>query len=798
MLSFARKTTLLWLGGVLLLGSVRTPAEAGAPTREDDGSAKKLPLAESPTNHSHRGLRARTGGKKFSPHLDPSDEAAPAREATAVSKNAKRAPGQEGPVALADTLAPESPAGQKRTSAPRSPALSTKGPVQPKRASFAQGPPLEKPTFAQAGDDGREKEPVARIVVTAEPVEEASQRAPTAFVSVLETQKRAEEGETVVDALAEAVGVQVRRFGGLGAFSTLSVRGSSANQVQIYFDGVPLSRARNETVDLSDLPIDSLERIEVYRGVAPLSFGTQALGGVVNLVPRKPGPEPTTEVAAQGGSFGTRKVTGFHSRRLGRTEVLGHVSYLGSEGDFSFLDDNGTPLQPADDEVVERKNNAFDSVDALLRVGVPWRKEVRADLVQEVFFKDQGVPGVGNTQSDTASFREFRSLSYLRTRSRGWLWSPLDLEATVFGSFQREEFQDREEDLKLGPQDRDDRSVFVGGNLLGVVYALSGHVFSVFLGLAHERFDGENRIPEDGDEPTQTRLRFSAGLQDEWTLFRERLLLVPSLRFERIRDRIGERLPVGQVVGEPVSVGRTLWNPALGARLEVFPWLALRGNLGLFERAPNFTELFGTREAVSGNEKLRSERAFNRDVGFTVEHDFEGIVENLRLEYAYFDNDFDDIIVLVPVNRARFKPLNVGGARIRGHEFSLSASFRELFRLDLNYTRQDAENRGADPTTRGRRLPLRPRDELYARFEVSGSRWEAHYELSFVGGNFRDPVNFDRVPDRDIHTVGASFSPWPWIRFSLEARNVTDNQVQDVAGFPLPGLSLFGTVKIRP
>jgi iron complex outermembrane receptor protein len=82
----------------------------------------------------------------------------------------------------------------------------------------------------------------------------------TAFATVIDTSDAPREVTSLADVLSESVGVQVRRFGGLGAFSTLSVRGFSPGQVQIYFDGVPLTRADNETVNLGDLPIAAFIR----------------------------------------------------------------------------------------------------------------------------------------------------------------------------------------------------------------------------------------------------------------------------------------------------------------------------------------------------------------------------------------------------------------------------------------------------------------------------------------------------------------------------------------------------------
>jgi len=98
-------------------------------------------------------------------------------------------------------------------------------------------------------------ERLGEVVVTAPSLaERRAAEDPTAFATVIETGAAPTEVKTLTDVLADAVGVQVRRYGGLGDFSTVSIRGSSAGQVQLYLDGVPLSRAENEVVNLADLP----------------------------------------------------------------------------------------------------------------------------------------------------------------------------------------------------------------------------------------------------------------------------------------------------------------------------------------------------------------------------------------------------------------------------------------------------------------------------------------------------------------------------------------------------------------
>ena len=74
---------------------------------------------------------------------------------------------------------------------------------------------------------------------------------------------------------------------GLGSYSTLSIRGSNANQVRIYVDGVPLNNAQGGEVNLSDLSFDNLEKIEIYKSGSSPGFSGSAIGGTVNLVTSK-------------------------------------------------------------------------------------------------------------------------------------------------------------------------------------------------------------------------------------------------------------------------------------------------------------------------------------------------------------------------------------------------------------------------------------------------------------------------------------------------------------------------------
>src|SRR6185436_7462950 len=241
-------------------------------------------------------------------------------------------------------------------------------------------------------------------------------------------------GETLPQLLSELPGVTVTRLGGLGALATLSLRGSAANQVAVYVDGVPLNSAVWGGVDVGALPIADVDRIEVYRGMSPTAFGSSAIGGIVSLESRAP-EQSGLAAYAGGGSFRT----GFGGAQASwagrRVRLYLGAHYLGSRGDFIYYDDNHTPAEPGDDEPNRvRENNALEQLDGLARAAVPLagRRQLLATL--SFFGRDKGLAPYGSYEAQGASLGTRRFLGSVRYDSRDDLGPGGRLRVTAYGS----------------------------------------------------------------------------------------------------------------------------------------------------------------------------------------------------------------------------------------------------------------------------------------------------------------------------------------------------------------------------
>ena len=244
------------------------------------------------------------------------------------------------------------------------------------------------------------------------------------FVTVVHVDDHAGERATAADLVGATVGAHVRSLGGLGAFSSVSVRGEAPGQTAVFVDGVPVSRIAAVTADLGRFDADDVDRVELYRGGAPVELGGAALGGALNLVtPLGRGPHGERWRAAIGlGSFGARSTRlsyGDGDPAAGTAYWIGG-GYAGSFGDFVYFDDGGTNLDPSDDRWTRRKNNGYDQLDAAIRAGgtrAGWRWRAGGTAL----VKRQGVPGSAWQQSmrGLARHRERPGLGRGRGRAVG-------------------------------------------------------------------------------------------------------------------------------------------------------------------------------------------------------------------------------------------------------------------------------------------------------------------------------------------------------------------------------------------
>jgi iron complex outermembrane receptor protein len=628
------------------------------------------------------------------------------------------------------------------------------------------------------------------VVVEGQLATRARQRRPTAFATVLRVDGSVRSYESVGQLLEQAAGVHIVRHGGLGAFSTVSLRGAPPGQVAVYVDGVPMQSAAQTVVNLAELPMSAIQAIEVYRGGAPLALGPGRPGGAIHLTTAITG-GASARVAR--GSFDTWDASGRVGATLGALSARLHGGYQGSDGDYAYRNDNGTPFNTADDAEATRRNNRFDMTHGGALVAWQpdprWRVQAAGTLQRQA----QGFPGLGNVPAPNARSRLSRGSGQLSlTRS---LEGDGRIEAAAILQRDRRRFEDAEGRLGLGRHRTDDRLASEQAALRTLLPRRLGVQLEGGLSLRLEHAELADALDGRPDPPPSARRTSSAEAGVRWQPLSGPLLLVAVERWDRIDDRLRAAGAVGPAPA--TDAVRETRSPQLGARLALAGGVELRGNWSRAERVPDFLEFFGDQGGVSGNPALRPERVESRDAGVAWSGRLPGGVRG-SLEWARFASSGDDFIVYMKHSQTAVRAQNIARAEIRGEELSIGLGLPFGFDASGATTWQSALDDGDVRFWRGRRLPLRPERESHARLAWRGHGLEASVETHYASDSYHDRSNHQRVPSRTLVDAALGWRPFAGsFRFTLEGRNLGDRRVSDVTGYPLPGRSLVASIDWR-
>lgn len=168
------------------------------------------------------------------------------------------------------------------------------------------------------------------------------------------------EQKSLPDLLLTVPGVHVREVNGKGQYTTVTMRGSTAAQVGIFIDGVLANLGGDTAVDLSTIPVKNVERIEVYRGYIPSRFGGTFMGGVINIVTKKP---ETTNVSLEVGksSYGGKRGSMEITAPLGDGSIMVGTNYESSDGDFKYKNYAAERYLPYGEQQIAGQQKVIDN-----------------------------------------------------------------------------------------------------------------------------------------------------------------------------------------------------------------------------------------------------------------------------------------------------------------------------------------------------------------------------------------------------------------------------------------------------
>ena len=617
----------------------------------------------------------------------------------------------------------------------------------------------------------------------------------SASVNIITREDITDRKATVAEILDNQVGINVRSLGGVGAKSEVSIRGSTTDQVAVYVDGIPVNAEGSGVSGLTSVPLAEVDNIEVYRGASPGTFGSGAIGGVVNISTIKPEHTFGTSLSTSYGSFGANHQT--VSAQLGVTEKNRFAFSLGrhaSENDFRYLDNRGTTTDTTDDGWETRSNNDYDSTHFLANWHVDLNPSHSFKTKISLNETERGVSGLGRDPALHARITTdnvlLQSKYSYKNRHEFLAWiSKLD----------RGFYDPEDEAGRRGRQDSHS-DIDVMGIITRHKYVYGPALFNTQLELKNEEFSSHDDYYSSVTLPSE-RIHGGGGVDAEIMLAGGNMWINPRIHYVRIDDELQNMSTflAGASTDSTMSANRNMFTYALGGRYGVSPSCIMRANIGYYPRAPEFSELFGDTGDIVGNPQLKEEKSTNADVGIH----YTGTKLPVEIDVTGFYRYATDLIQRLNFGDYLLSE-NIGKAQVTGIESWISGYIynKKLFyRTSLAY--QKALNKSDETVFRKNRyydklLPYHPEwmsdtTVRYHLFKRISTAWKMSYESECFKGASNLPEEV--IDSRIIHDFEMNYSTDKDIVLSMGVSNIGDEQASDRWGYPKPGRSYYVGLK---
>jgi iron complex outermembrane receptor protein len=619
-----------------------------------------------------------------------------------------------------------------------------------------------------------EKLPTVTVTATRIAADDIDTDFQTGHVTVISREKFEGDVATVADVLGKEAGIQVRQLGGLGSYSTVSIRGASSAQVNVFIDGVLLNSAYGGVVDLSQFPLGSVDKIEIYRGNVPIQLGGASIGGAINIKTLRSSHKPEKTLEFGYGSFNSRKLASSINGSYHNFNYQVSTEYLASNNDFEIVNNNQTPDYSSDDSVEKRQNSDFEQLSALIATDYKFDDSFSLQFIGQLTNKKQGIPELQNNPLTRSDFET--SFGNMQLKLNHWFNQNTTFAYKFFTSHKNEYFDDSQNRIGLGINIEEGitKTYGIGGQSS---YGFNQHLFNINLESKYEEYQNNNIHLS--TSTSYKRTSTTLGVQDDWLNQNADLLFTFGVRLYHVNESSDD---FGITSNEFHKSFQT------GINYSVNDSISLTANASQDIRVPLIEERFGDKGYSEGNEDLTTERAINADVGIDVSKTtFKGSVN-------YYYRLLDDAIVTVFDPQGVGRSDNISKAKIHGLELESSLLITEYWTILMNSTFQNSKNTSNSSSSGGKSLPGLYEFEAFISNTFTHNSLKYSIEYQYQKGGYYDTSNTFNAKLPNVKQANFIIG-WKEKDQSIELRldNISDQRVQDFHRYPGPGRSLFAT-----
>ena len=708
--------------------------------------------------------------------------------------------------------------------------------LSPKNITFLLASFFASQLFSQPVDE--EVTQLSEVVLTGQSPIKQVQKAAYNVVAI-EAQQLRNLNSNAADMLARVSGVKMRETGGVGAEANINLNGFTGRHVRIFIDGVPMNEA-NASFRINNIPAELIERIEIYKGVVPVTFGADALGGAINVVTRK-SRYNYGNLSYTFGSFNTHKST----LNLGQfltdnisVELNAYQNYSdNSYKVFTEYLDLQTGTYSKEKRWFKRFHDRYHNEAIIGRVNIfdeKWADKLsfalnysqedkqlqNANLMQKVF------GGKYRKSHNYSSSVEYEKKNILNGLSF-FLIGRYDFTTTqnVDEEARRYSWTGEYEPMVTRGESQLQNTIFEGktGYITSHLdYQLNEkHSFQLTHTFSNYTRRNKNMLITnytlDSDFMRRVNEKNISGLSYKFT---------PSerwniLAFGKYYDTAvtGPVIVTGygsRAVYEEETHHTQAWGYGGATTYQLLKPLQVKLSYEKSFRLPTDTELFGDGDLEIGNYKLKPENSNNLNVNLSYQPAFKAhsLLVEAGFAYRYIKDYIIRSIISAGVNEGSAGSRNHGKVLNMGVDATLRYFYKDVFSVGGNLSYMNLRNK-EEFTETGRlsaiyndRLPNMP--YLFGNADATcniGSLIAKHDKLSLNYNLFFTEEFFTswqsegtkiKVPHQLSHDVSLTYyTPNKRLSLSVEAKNITDELLYDNYSLQKAGRAFYAKLSYR-
>ena len=655
-------------------------------------------------------------------------------------------------------------------------------------------------------------------------------------VTVVDGSKLRGRSSGIEEILTRTSGIKVRKTGGLGSASRISVHGLEGKRVAVYINGFPLN-SPDGSFDINDIPIDVIKYIEVYKGIVPAEYGGDGLGGAINIVTREDECDLvgfTQELA----SFGTSKTLTSAQKLFAKSGILFNVAFFKNKSKNNYTMSwpvFETNLPVSEYRKVRRNNDYYDA--DFYHVGIGFRKLYfdKLDLECAFYRNKKGIQSL-NFDSQHAYVKGFNIMPTLHIEKDDFIFKGLEMKSSLvipiiqtslidttttrrqWDGTITQAMGETEDNLLNESHNRQ----FELRNKFNLKYTFRQHTFNINDQLALSDYRPKDERMNDylGFDPSSFPSKMisnNIGLCHLYASSNHRFQNSLTISIYYLKSKIfrtSDALSKAQMkdasAPKQTSVNKTYYGFSEGVSYEF--WEGVRGKFSFSHnvRLPDTGELFGNGMSIKPSVNLLPEIGDNLNVGTIIDTRNVMGLTRVQWETNFYYMYIQNMIRLFPAD-IRSIYTNLGKTSTMGFDTDLKVDVTPNIYTYFNLTLQDIRDRqkwlndakGTDNPTYNKHVPNIPSfyfnygleyhaENLLGRNELSRIYMDVSHVGEFDWGWQMSTLSDQRkkwiIPSNDVFTIGLQQSFWHNnISLSFEVENIFDKENYMEFKMPLQG-----------